>query len=176
MAMTGDEVVQILNLMENSSFDFLELEVGELKLTVSKSGYRPDASGKNPVTASQSAPPSRSTAPSTATAEKPRQPQTDAGETADAEGLVAITASMVGTFYRAPEPGAPPFVDVGGRVDEDTTVGLIEVMKVFSSVSAGVRGVISKILVTNAQFVEYGQRLFLVKPDGPANRKKGKSR
>ncbi|MFQ5745513.1 MAG: acetyl-CoA carboxylase biotin carboxyl carrier protein [Acidobacteriota bacterium] len=171
--MTGDEVLQILNLMEKSSFDFLELEVGDLKLTVSKSGYKPGASDKNPMPASQTgaSAPGESTAVSRATAEERErgQPQADGEEIADTEGLVPITASMVGTFYRAPEPGAPPFVEEGGRVDEDTTVGLIEVMKVFSSVTAGVRGVISKVLVSNAQFVEYGQRLFLVRPDGSSD-------
>lgn len=167
--MTGDEVLQILNLMEKSSFDFLELEVGDLKLTVSKSGYRPGASGKNPMPQTAAPAPGESAAASKATAEKREQPQADEGDIADTEGLVPITASMVGTFYRAPEPGAPHFVEEGGRVDEDTTVGLIEVMKVFTSVSAGVRGVISKVLVSNAQFVEYGQRLFLVRPDGSSD-------
>lgn len=86
------------------------------------------------------------------------------------EGLVAIKAPMVGTFYCAPEPGAPPFVDVdSGRnvqVEQDTIVGLIETMKVFSSVAAGIKGEIVKQLVKNSQFVEYNQPLFLVRPEG----------
>ena len=78
---------------------------------------------------------------------------------------------MVGSFYVAPEPGAPPFITEGSGVEEDTQVGLIEVMKVFSSVQAGVQGTVSKILVSNAQLVEYGQNLFLVKPDQALNEK-----
>jgi acetyl-CoA carboxylase biotin carboxyl carrier protein len=71
---------------------------------------------------------------------------------------------LLGTFYVAPEPGAPPFVKVGATVTEDTTVGLIEVMKVFSSVRAAVNGVVTEVVAQNGQFVEYGQALFLVKP------------
>ena len=80
------------------------------------------------------------------------------------EGLLPITAPLLGTFYVAPEPGAPPFVKVDAVVTEDTTVGLIEVMKVFNSVRAGVKGTVVEIVAQNGQFVEYGQTLFLVKP------------
>ncbi len=78
---------------------------------------------------------------------------------------MAITAPMVGTFYVAPDPESPSFVEVGARVDEDTTVALIEVMKVFSAVRSGVSGVVEQVLIPNAGSVEYGQALFLVKPD-----------
>ena len=80
---------------------------------------------------------------------------------------MAINAPMVGTFYISPDPESPPFVEKGARIDEDTTVGLIEVMKVFSAVRAGVNGVIEDILVANAGAIEYGQALFLVRPDAP---------
>ena len=75
-----------------------------------------------------------------------------------------ITAPLLGTFYVAPEPGAPPFVQVGTAITEDTTVGLIEVMKVFNSVRANVKGTVTQVVAQNGQFVEYGQTLFLVKP------------
>lgn len=73
---------------------------------------------------------------------------------------------MVGVFYRAPEPGAAPFVEAGACVREDDTVGLIEVMKLFHAVKSGVRGRIAKICVENAELVEYGQVLFLLEPEG----------
>ena len=72
---------------------------------------------------------------------------------------------MVGTFYATPEPGAPPFVALGDRVDAETTVGLVEVMKVFNAVSSGTAGTIDEICVESGQFVEHGQTLFLVRPD-----------
>ena len=74
---------------------------------------------------------------------------------------------MLGTFYRAPEPGAPPFVEVGTVVDEDTTVCIIEVMKLFSTIKAEKRGRITRVSVDDGQLVEYGQVLFLL-DSGPA--------
>ena len=71
---------------------------------------------------------------------------------------------MLGTFYRAEAPGAAPFVDVGMRVDADSTVCLIEVMKMMSSVAAGVAGTIVEVCAENAQLVEQGQPLFRVEP------------
>jgi acetyl-CoA carboxylase biotin carboxyl carrier protein len=81
--------------------------------------------------------------------------------------MVPVKAPMVGTFYAQPEPGAPPYVAVGSHVDEDTTMGLVEVMKVFNAVRAGASGTVAEILVQNAQFVEFGQTLFFIKPDEP---------
>jgi len=66
-------------------------------------------------------------------------------------------------FYAQSEPGAPPYVKVGDQVEEKTTVGLIEVMKVYSAIHAGVKGEIVDIHVEDAQLVEYGQPLFSVK-------------
>ncbi|MBI3062635.1 MAG: hypothetical protein HYY83_11740, partial [Deltaproteobacteria bacterium] len=68
------------------------------------------------------------------------------------------------------EPGAPAFVTVGDKVAEDTTVAIIEVMKVFNAVKSGVRGVIAEICVQGGEFVEYGQTLFLVKPEGSTSK------
>jgi acetyl-CoA carboxylase biotin carboxyl carrier protein len=79
------------------------------------------------------------------------------------EGAQAIRAPVVGTFYCAPEPGAKPFVEVGSWVDPDTTVGLIEVMKLFNTVKAGCRGRVEKLLVSNGDFVEFDQPLMVVR-------------
>jgi len=71
---------------------------------------------------------------------------------------------MVGVFYRAPEPGAKPFVEVGQAVEPDTVVCLIEVMKLFNSIPAGCRGTITRILASNAEAVEHEQVLMVVEP------------
>ena len=71
---------------------------------------------------------------------------------------------MLGTFYRAEAPGAAPFVELGATVEPDTTVCIIEVMKMMNSVPAGVTGVIAEIVPENGQLVEYGEPLFRVKP------------
>ena len=82
-------------------------------------------------------------------------------------GLLAVTAPMVGKFYAAPSPSEPPFVMPGTKVAAGATVGLIEVMKVFASIKTETAGVIERILVSNGQFVEFGQTLFWIRPDPP---------
>ena len=79
------------------------------------------------------------------------------------EGMAAITAPMVGTFYRSPSPDSAPYVDVGDRVEPGKTVCIIEAMKLFNEIESEVKGEIVKILVENAQPVEYGQKLYLVR-------------
>ena len=169
--LTEDEVLQILDLVEKSNFDYLDLEIGDLKLTVSKSGV---PAVPATVSVTQAAP-----APAAAPAvEAPAAPAPAASEPAPAaesapasqpvtvkEGTVPIPAPMVGTFYATPEPGAPPFVKLGDHVDAETTVGLVEVMKVFNAVSSGTAGTIDEVCVESGQFVEHGQTLFLVRPD-----------
>ena len=176
--MTEDEVLQILDLVEKSNFDYLDLEIGDLKLTVSKSGV---PAVPATVSVTQAAPAAAAPAPAAPAAEAPAAapaPAAEAPAPAPAaesapaaqpvtvkEGTVPIPAPMVGTFYATPEPGAPPFVKLGDRVDAETTVGLVEVMKVFNAVSSGTAGTIDEVCVESGQFVEHGQTLFLVRPD-----------
>lgn len=86
-----------------------------------------------------------------------------ASESNDA-GLVAIESPMVGTFYTAPNPDSPAYVSVGSEVSEDSNVCLVEAMKVFNEIKAGVSGKIERILVKSGDAVEFGQKLFLVRP------------
>jgi acetyl-CoA carboxylase biotin carboxyl carrier protein len=81
------------------------------------------------------------------------------------DGLVAIESPMVGTFYAKASPEKPAFINVGDAVGDGTTVCLIEAMKIFNEIKAGRSGTIAKILVQNGEAVEFGQPLFLVKPD-----------
>jgi len=161
MELTEDDVLHILKLIDESKFDYFQLEVGELKITVSKGEPIPVTSTTQnislaPASAASSAKPASS--PAAAPAAQAAKP------VLIPEGMRPITAPLLGTFYVAPEPGAPPFVKVGQQITEDTTVGLIEVMKVFSSVRATVAGTIVEVVAQNGQFVEFGQTLFIVKP------------
>jgi acetyl-CoA carboxylase biotin carboxyl carrier protein len=79
-------------------------------------------------------------------------------------GAVLVKSPMVGSFYRAAEPGARPFAEVGQRVEADTTVCIIEVMKLMNSITAGRNGVVTHILVGDGDPVEYGQVLMVVDP------------
>ena len=80
------------------------------------------------------------------------------------ENLLKIESPMVGTFYTAANPEAPPFVRVGAQVEPDTVVCLIEAMKIFNEIKAECTGTIEKILVESAESVEFGQVMFLVRP------------
>jgi acetyl-CoA carboxylase biotin carboxyl carrier protein len=81
------------------------------------------------------------------------------------EGLAPVTAPMVGTFYRSPSPGSEPFVSVGSRVEPDTVIGIIEVMKLMNSLNAGVKGTVRQVLAEDSRPVGYGQVLMLIEPD-----------
>jgi acetyl-CoA carboxylase biotin carboxyl carrier protein len=158
MELSDDDVLEILKLFEQSKFDFLELQHGERRITVSKDGFAVSASaaGTATISASNAAP----VAPAAAPAPAP-QPQ----QIVATDGLVPVTAPMVGKFYAAPSPADPPYVQVGTKVEVGSTVGLIEVMKVFTSIKTESAGTIEKILVGNGDFVEFGQALFLLRPD-----------
>jgi acetyl-CoA carboxylase biotin carboxyl carrier protein len=159
MELSEDDVLHILKLIDESKFDYFQLEVGELKITVSKG---------DPIPLGNSAPPvATSAAPAAAAPAVAATPAASAPTPKPAvipAGHVAVTAPILGTFYVAPEPGAPPFVTVGQQVTEDTTCGLIEVMKVFNSVRAGVKGTVVEVIAPNGGFVEFGQPLIIVKP------------
>jgi acetyl-CoA carboxylase biotin carboxyl carrier protein len=161
MELTEDDVLEILKLFEQSKFDFLQLQQGERKITVSKGGYVPANAG-----ATAHAPPANPIAPA-----RPTTPPAPASATTQAAipvadgGLVPVTAPMVGKFYAAASPSDPPYVQAGTKVAAGETVGLIEVMKVFTSIKTEIGGTIDRILVTSGQFVEFGQPLFLLRPD-----------
>jgi acetyl-CoA carboxylase biotin carboxyl carrier protein len=165
MELTEDDVLEILRLFEQSKFDFLQLEQGERKITVSKSGYmsaRADLSARADV--ALAAAPARLLPAAGAPAESPALLAESA---APGPGLLPVTAPMVGKFYAAPSPSDPPFVTPGAKVSAGATVGLIEVMKVFASIKTETAGVIERILVSNGQFVEFGQTLFWLRPGPP---------
>ena len=159
MELTEDDVLEILKLFEQSKFDFLQLEQGERKITVSKGGYisaRTDAALAAALPAA-AAPPLVTGGPQALPAQS----------AAPDPGLLPVTAPMVGKFYAAPSPSEPPFVMPGTKVAAGATVGLIEVMKVFASIKTETAGMIERILVSNGQFVEFGQTLFWIRPDPP---------
>ena len=140
MALDDDDVREILRLIDESEdLHELRIESGEISLYVLR--------GEAPVVEPEPV----------AEAEPTPPPPVD--------GLVTVAAPMLGTFYRAEAPGATPFVDVGARVEPDTVVCLIEVMKMMNSIPAGVAGTVVEVVATNAVPVEYGEALFQVRPD-----------
>lgn len=83
----------------------------------------------------------------------------------DTAGLVAIESPMVGTFFAAPGPGKPDFVSAGDSVSDETVVCILEAMKIFNEIKAETTGTIAKVLVANGDSVEFGQPLYMVRPD-----------
>ena len=146
MNLTAADVAEILRLVEDSSFDELSLEFEGLKLSFKRGEDGADKSG-------ESAP--RAAAPAVADVAR-------AAAVAADPNSQAVSSPMLGTFYRSPKPGAPPFVAVGSAVEEDTIVGIIEVMKLMNTVRAQVRGTVAEILAADGALVEYGEILLLV--------------
>ena len=109
-----------------------------------------------PATPAAPAPAPAAPAPAAAPAAEPSP--------ADTSNLEQITSPMVGTFYSAAKPESPAFANVGDTVTADTTVCIVEAMKIFNEIKAEQSGVIEKVLVSNGDSVEFGQALFLVRP------------
>ena len=148
--LTYADILAIVRLIESGSrFSEFRLKSGGIEVEIRRA---------NGVAIADAAPPA-----ATAAAPAAEPAPAISGMTLPANAHV-IRAPMVGTFYRAPEPGAPPFVEVGARVEPDTIVAIIEVMKLMNSVTAGVKGVVTHVLAENAQMVEYGQALVAIRP------------
>jgi acetyl-CoA carboxylase biotin carboxyl carrier protein len=157
MALTDDDVREILRIIDSSPLDELRIETEGFSLHVRRGGAPLKQPPSPPAVRPATAPPELDAPASARPAAAPPEPATPA-----ADGVV-IAAPMLGTFYRAEGPGKEPFVEVGSRVEPDTTVAIVEVMKMMNSVPAGVSGVIEEVLAENAQLVEYGQPLFRVR-------------
>lgn len=187
MALTAKDVAEITRLLEESSFDELYLEIDGVKLTLRRgssalppaarepeatvsapeaSALAPGASALTPETSVGArelsvGPPDTSARASDALARAPAASPAHASAAADS-AVRDVPAPLLGTFYRAPKPGAPPFIDVGSLVQEETIVGIIEVMKLMNTVRAGVRGRVTEILARDGVLVEYGETLLRV--------------
>ncbi len=156
MSLTAADVAEIARLLDESHFTDLELEVGDLKLRIRRGGgdWAPSAEDEE----EESAP-----APSPSPAREPEPIGQEAG--AARVGEVDVPAPLLGNFYEAPRPGDPPFVRPGDKVDEETIIGIIEVMKLMNPIRAGVAGTVVAILAQNGSAVEEGEALIRVAVD-----------
>ncbi len=165
MPLTARDVAEITRLLEHSDFLELRLEHEGFKLTLRRTGARDSSSESVPPGAAPSAAPAASasaaSAPSAGPAAVAPRASPHPSTVAD-PSLVEVTAPLLGIFYRAPRPGAAPYVEVGSVVAEDTVIGIIEVMKLMNSVPAGVRGTVIEVVVEDGAAVEQGQVLLRV--------------
>ena len=158
---TPADVEAILKLVESAEHlgDF-HLRYGDLELRVSRDAPQAAQSATTPAAlpaTSSAPPPPRPRVEETSPARKPPPAPVPAG-------MAVVKAPMVGTFYRAPSPGAPPFVEAGDRVQADTVVCIIEVMKLMNTIHAETAGIVREIRVENSQPVEFGQVLLVIDP------------
>ena len=187
--LTNDDVADILALLDSLPYDEFDLETPRFRLTLRRTpaGWTQSTqvlSTPEPLAAGGDA-----TAPEGAAFEGaasgvrgPLPPSIggeealtpvdgngggrEAGEVEEGDGeLVAVRAPLPGTFYRAPRPGAAPFVEVGSQVGADTVIGIVETMKLMNSVHAGVAGVVAEFCAANAEFAAQGAALLRIRAD-----------
>ena len=156
-----EQIGRILDALDRSSLDFVRLEVGGMRLTAGR-GAPPGATPALPVQGEvhvQAAP--TPVAPATAAPASAAAAKT---APAAADGATPVASPLGGLFYSRPEPGAPPFVQLGSMVEHGATLGLVEVMKVFNAVAAPVRGTVVEVCVAETDVVAFGQTLFRIQP------------
>jgi acetyl-CoA carboxylase biotin carboxyl carrier protein len=182
--LTNDDVADIVALLDSLPYDSLDLRTLNFRLTLRRApsgGWTEESEILTEPTTVAPAP-STSSVPTTAPphhgdrrpahgvgGDQPNAGEANAGQAnagqASASGLVTVVAPLPGTFYRAPRPGAPPFVEVGDAVGADTVVAIIETMKLMNSVHAGTPGRVARILLDNGEFAQLGTTLMLIEPD-----------
>ena len=147
-----DALKELIQLLESSSVSSLKIKKGDVTYEVSRLGM-PPVGFAAPLPAPAASTPSTPSTPSAA------------GAASAASNLIDIKSPMVGTFYRAPEPGADPYVKAGSRVAPGQTLCIIEAMKIMNEIESEVSGRVREVLIEDAQPVEFGQVLFRVEPN-----------
>ncbi len=145
--LSTEDVRRILSILDASTFDELKIEPPEFKLSLRRGAAQQPAAEFAPWTAPK--PQAASPAPA------PGRPSS--------EDLFEVKAPMLGIFYRAPKPGAPPFVEVGAEVEPDSVIGIVEVMKLMNSITAEVAGEVVEIVAGDAEMVEFGHALVRIR-------------
>ena len=168
MPLTHSDIAEIIRLVNQSTLDEFTVEVGDLTVEVRRKGAAaPGASATPAPTAPAASPAPPAPAPSTPPAPAAPAPESAPaapGEPALGEGQVAVRSPMVGTFYRRPSPDEPPYVDVDSEVEVDAPLGLVEVMKLYTTIYAKTPGRIARVCANDAELVEYDQILFVIDP------------
>ena len=152
MPLTAQDVAEITRLLEESDFLELRIEHEGFKLTLKRAGARSARADDAAASGTSAAPPA-------ATVRRSLAAETHVGGD---PSLIDVTAPLLGIFYRAPRPGDAPYIEVGSVLQEDTVIGIIEVMKLMNSVRAEVRGTVVEILAEDGAAVEEGQVLLRV--------------
>jgi acetyl-CoA carboxylase biotin carboxyl carrier protein len=148
-----DEITKLVSFLEEKNLTQFELEVEGFKIKIARGAAQPSQAGPS---AAQAATPQPSPA-ATTTLDFARAPESS-------HNIHYVTSPMVGTFYRAPDPASEPYVEIGEQVKKSQTLCIIEAMKLMNEIESDVEGEVMEILVENGKSVEYGQRLFAIRP------------
>jgi acetyl-CoA carboxylase biotin carboxyl carrier protein len=174
--LTNEDVADILALLDSLPYDELDLQTSRFRLILRRTpgGWTQSteilpASGEGGNAVNAVAAEVKAMGGQVGNSADDRD-SGNAGRTEDAgggggRGFVAVRAPLPGTFYRAPRPGAAPFVEVGSRVGAETVIGIVETMKLMNSVPAGVTGVVAEFCVANAEFAAQGAALLRIRAD-----------
>jgi len=155
VSISSRDLDEIMRLFEQSGFGEMKLEAGDLKLHLTKAGVASGTAVAVPMQTGSAVP--------AAMAALPAAPPVGVAVPPLGPGEIDVPSPLLGIYYRAPKPSEPPFVEIGQDVDEDTVIGIVEVMKLMNSVRAGVRGKIVAIHAPNAEMVEFDQPLVRIK-------------
>ena len=163
MTLSHEDVQDILALLDSLPYDDVALETSRFSLRLRRAGEGVWAQETQLLSAPVPAGPD-SPAPAPDPAPEQQPPAPAAAEAPAAGGQLEVRAPLLGTFYRAPQPGAAPFTEIGASVADDTVVAIIETMKLMNAVHAGVTGSVAEICVADGQFAPQGTVLMLVRP------------
>lgn len=168
MSLNHQDIQAIVKILDDTAYDELRLENAEFSLYLKRTadGWTQQSMHTTSPAAASGPAPKASSELRTQTALSSKDAATvSSNEPAATEaGLIDVRSPMVGTFYRAPQPGAAPFVEIGSKVEPNTLIAIIEVMKLMSSIPSLVAGTVREILVEDGTLVEKGQLLMRVKP------------
>ena len=159
MSLSFEEIAEILKVIDASSCEEVVVETGEIKLVVRRHNGNGTALPAGPN--GHAAPAAASAAPGIVN-QAPQQPADIRPPPQASAGQIEVSAPMVGTFYRAPSPEAPPFVEIGTMVRKGQPLCLIEVMKLFTTIYSEHDGRVAQIGADNGELVEYGRSLFVL--------------
>lgn len=165
MAVKAADIAKIVELFEASDWKELHVEIGGMQLFLSTDPTARLASASASPEAVAPAPPTATPPPAATSTAAPVAPALSADSDSDADipaNWEAVKAPNLGTFYGAPQPGAEPYVQVGQTVEPDSEICLIEVMKLFTTLKAGLKGTVRRICVSDSEMVEAGQVLFYI--------------
>ena len=160
---TAADIENLIELFNRSDWDEMHLKTAGLEIFLSND---PQARGPSAAAPSAQAPTVIATVTAAGPSARVTAPEavTPATEVSIPAGMIAVRAPNLGTFYRAPKPGAPAYVELGQAIDTDTEVCLIEVMKLFTPVKSGIKGIVREMCVADGQMVEFEQILVIVEP------------